>query len=62
MPLYNIFNGCGTKIKFLCISEATRGQQECVMKPSKNVSKRKDCKSAILEIQLKTSRKLDLRW
>ena len=50
MPLYNIFNGCGTKIKFLCISEATRGQRECVMKPSKNVSIRTDCKSAILEI------------
>ena len=50
MPLYNIFNGCGTKIKFLCISEATCGQRECVMKPSKNVSIRTDCKSAILEI------------
>ena len=46
MPLYNVFNGCGTKIKFLCISEATRGQWERVMKPSK----RKDCKGAILEI------------
>ena len=44
--LYNIFNGCGTKIKFLCNSEATLGQRECVMKPSK----RKDFKGAILKI------------